>query len=120
MAPPKHLPWSPHDNRNGHFASDTESDAALIQEYLRSGHGLRDIMGVADDAIGSKSGIVSGYPVLTDGEWAWRKDLDFYVREYKLTLAGEFLLRMRNLNHVVPDVSAKETARLADQCADSI
>ncbi|MGV9280248.1 hypothetical protein [Streptomyces sp. NPDC003730] len=48
--------------------------------------------------------LVSAGSLLTDGAWLWRDDLAYYVAEYHLALPGDFVARVRDLDHRSPEV----------------
>lgn len=79
-----------------------EEEAA---EYLRRGHEIFSSMGVAEDVLGSGEVVLGGGSVYTDGEWIWRRDLEFYLLRYHLRLPEEFTEKARTATADTFDVS---------------
>ncbi|MCX4747621.1 hypothetical protein OG455_19215 [Kitasatospora sp. NBC_01287] len=84
---------------------DPLPDEAAITAYLRDGSELFSAMGSLRDVLGSDYRILGGDSLFTDGEWVWRGDLWFYLQTYHAALPGEFVARVRELGHQVPEVS---------------
>lgn len=72
-----------------------------ICAYLNSGIVLITCCGTSIDVIKPENGIAGTPSVLTDGKWVWPGDLDYYVRNYQLALAPEFISDMRDNNWTV-------------------
>ncbi|MCF0136656.1 MAG: hypothetical protein HUJ69_09605 [Lachnospiraceae bacterium] len=66
--------------------------------YLNSGIVLITCCGTSTDVIRPENGIAGTPSVLTDGKWVWPGDLGYYVRNYRLALAPEFISDMRDTN----------------------
>lgn len=94
-------------------------DAIGVEDYLRHGQGLIDVMGAEIDVLGSGRHLVGGASVLTDGEWLWRDDLRFYLATYHVRLPREFLKTVRGNDYRVPDLRADQL-RLAGEEATRI
>ncbi|MEV6799483.1 hypothetical protein AB0M91_14205 [Micromonospora rifamycinica] len=91
-----------------HLALHPLPDADRVVEYLRDGHGLIDVMGAELDALGSGQHLVGGASVMTDGEWLWRDDLQFYVATYHACLPEGFLAAIRANRYDVPELRVED------------
>lgn len=69
-----------------------------ICDYLKSGHVLVAHGGIPFDVIDSDKGVPSCPDLLTDGEWIWPGDLEYYVDTYHVELVPEFVQFMKNNN----------------------
>ncbi|MGC4856695.1 hypothetical protein ACLQ24_25810 [Micromonospora sp. DT4] len=87
---------------HAHVNATPLPDAVQVEDYLRHGHGLIDVMGAEIDVLGSGRHLVGGASVLTDGEWLWRDDLRFYLATYRVQLPTEFLATVRGNDYRVP------------------
>lgn len=86
-----------------HLGDDSPPpDLDQVVDYLRRGHGLIDVMGAETDVLGTGRHILGGASIMTDGEWLWREDLQFYVSTHHVRLPGEFLTRIRERRYEVP------------------
>ncbi|MFI1736567.1 hypothetical protein [Streptomyces sioyaensis] len=92
-----------------------EPDEARILAYLETGKDLFLAMGAVGDVLGSDQRILSGESIATDGEWIWRADLSFYVRNYHIRLPKDFLTRVREHGYRVPDVAKGQLINLASE-----
>ncbi|MFD3428758.1 hypothetical protein [Nocardia fluminea] len=114
--------WPPAANPRGSIrefvAESGSADEARICRYLRSGDFVFAAMGMAEDVFGSGESIMGGSSVLTDGEWVWRSDLQFYVSKYHVELPHEFVDRIRSLQYSVPVVSVEDMSMLTDQIVE--
>lgn len=90
-------------------------DEKAVVSYLRGGCSLLDVMGAEEDVLGSGRHIVGGASLMTDGEWLWREDLQFYVTNYHLRLPDEFLAAIRRNNYRVPDVSVATLREVGEE-----
>ncbi|MFR9727034.1 hypothetical protein ACL02R_27295 [Streptomyces sp. MS19] len=75
-----------------------------VAKYLEAGHPTLDVMEGTPDVVGGAFSALGGPSMMTDGEYAWRYDLSFYVRHYTPALPEEFTARVHELNGVVPQV----------------
>lgn len=66
------------------------SERSAAAEYLRSGHGLIDVMEIRPDVIDGTALPETG-SVLGDGAWIWREDLAHCVEKYRVALDPVFL-----------------------------
>lgn len=104
---------------HAHVHAEPLPDAVQVEDYLRNGHSLIDVMGAEIDVLGSGRHLVGGASVLTDGEWLWRDDLRFYLATYHLRLPTEFLKTVRGNDYRVPDLQGDQL-RLAGEEATRI
>ncbi|MFE9188117.1 hypothetical protein ACFYL6_00760 [Micromonospora sp. NPDC007208] len=93
---------------HSHVDAEPLPDALGVEDYLRRGHGLIDVMGAEIDVLGSGRRLVGGASVLTDGEWLWRDDLRFYLATYHVRLPTKFLETVRGNDYHVPDLSGDQ------------
>src|SRR4051794_5553433 len=83
-----------------HIGSEPLEDVEQVVAYLRSGHPLIDMMDIQDDVIdGTREQIMNGSSIVTDGQWLWREDLAYYVKQHNVTLPEEFLHLIRARNY---------------------
>ncbi|KOX11716.1 hypothetical protein ADK66_05825 [Micromonospora sp. NRRL B-16802] len=99
---------------HAHLSSKPLSDATQVEGYLRSGHGLIDVMGAEIDVLGSGRHLIGGASVLTDGEWLWRDDLRFYLATHHVHLPQDFLETAHGNDYRVPDLR-EDQLRLAGE-----
>ncbi len=95
-----------------------EPDEGRILTYLGNGKDLFLAMGTVGDVLGSDQRILSGESIATDGEWIWRADLGFYVRNYHIQLPKDFLDRVREHGYGVPDVPQGQLVNLASELSE--
>ncbi|RQX15792.1 hypothetical protein DDE19_17975 [Micromonospora ureilytica] len=100
---------------HSHLDSEPLPDALQVDDYLRHGHGLIDVMGAEIDVLGSGRHLVGGASVLTDGEWLWRDDLRFYLAEYQVSLPAEFLETVRGNDYRVPDLRGDQLRLVGEE-----
>jgi hypothetical protein len=77
--------------------SDTagENEAEQVH-YLENGAVFIACAGVVKDVLNSSNGVIGSPHILTDGVWAWPKDLAYYVQKYHVKLPDEFIQHMKN------------------------
>lgn len=85
-----------------HLTGGPSYEASNVVRYLESGYPVFDIMEGTRDVLGGKFLVPGGSSLLTDGQYVWRNDLSYYVREYKINLPVEFLNYMRDRNFEIP------------------
>lgn len=74
-----------------------KADSRLIDKivnYLENGVGIIICAGSVDDVINPEKGSAGVPSVLTDGTWFWPGDLAYYVKNYKVALADDFVTTM--------------------------
>ncbi|KPI06399.1 hypothetical protein OV450_3769 [Actinobacteria bacterium OV450] len=90
-------------------------DEADVARYLGTGHELIVFMGAVGDILGSDYRILGGDNIVTDGEWVWRADIDFYLTHYHLALPEEFLRKARENQYAAPDVSRDQLLKIDEE-----
>jgi hypothetical protein len=75
------------------------SDRSKIAEYMNAGIPVFDIMEDVVDLIDGREWIRGGPSLLTDGEWLWRRDSIYYLRNYPLDIPDQFLDHVRRRNY---------------------
>ena len=95
------------------------SERALI-EYLNSGIPLIDIMEATPDVISGDRYVSGGSSILTDGEWIWRRDLQYYVDRYHLALDEEFMNHVRRAEFRIVEPQRDRLIELARKVARDI
>lgn len=93
------------DDANAPSLQDSvgQLDAALVAKivgYLKSG--ARGVVAeeVVEDVLDPERDMVSTDNLRTDGEWAWREDIQYYVRTYRCALPTEFVKKATRLGRV--------------------
>lgn len=71
-------------------------------KYLRSGRAIVLSLGAAYD-IFDESKIAGTPSIFTDGIWAWKNSIIYYLENYNLELPNEFLIHMEKNKWKVPD-----------------
>lgn len=93
--------------------SDTaRSNEAEQAQYLENGVVLIACAGVVKDVLNPLSGIIGSPHILTDGVWAWPKDLAYYVKKYHVKLPDEFIQHMKNNGWNPPDETEIDLSEL--------
>lgn len=88
-----------------------------VVEYLHSGHGVLDLMGVTRDVVGGKFEVPGGASVATDGEYVWRDDLVAYVHVYCIDLPPDLLMKIKKSKFTVPHVPRARLMEISRQVA---
>lgn len=65
-----------------------------IVNYLENGVGIIICAGSVDDVLNPEKGSAGVPSVLTDGTWFWPGDLAYYVKNYRVALAADFIATM--------------------------
>ncbi|CAM5525352.1 hypothetical protein SXANM310S_00323 [Streptomyces xanthochromogenes] len=98
------------------FVCETpEFDESDIARYLGTAHEILVFMGSVKDVLGSDKRVLGGDNILTDGEWVWRADLEFYLRNYHVALPAEFLAKVRESRYTVPAVERDQLLRINEE-----
>jgi hypothetical protein len=82
--------------------SSAASHEDNLLKYLRAGKVLMMAPGVVSDALEPSKGIIASLSILTDGRYAWRSDLAYYVERYHVALPDDFVAHMRDNSWTVP------------------
>lgn len=74
----------------------------IVLNYLEHSTGIFDWLETVRDCLNRKKTIIGGSCVWSDGEWIWREDLEYYVREYDVGLPSKFIEKIINNNGIPP------------------
>ena len=72
-----------------------------ICTYLSSGVAIAETPGIVNNVINPEKGVAGSPTALTDGTWVWPGDLAYYVKNYRLKLADEFIKTMQDNNWTI-------------------
>ena len=81
-----------------------KGDRTLIEKicnYLSSGVAIAATPGIVNDVIDPDKGVAGSPTALTDGTWVWPGDLAYYVKNYRLKIADEFIKTMQDNNWTI-------------------
>src|SRR5438094_394054 len=92
-----------------HIAEAPQEHEAEILHYLKNGLLFVATPGIVFDVLADTRKIIGAPHILTDGTWAWSKDLVYYVKEYHCRLPVDFVEHMKSRNWEPP---AKEKVDL--------
>lgn len=73
----------------------TDGDVQKIITYLYSGVPLIVTPGAANDVLSDDVISVGPPHIMTDGVWVWRRDLAYYVENYRVELPETFIEHMK-------------------------
>ncbi len=90
-----------------------EPERSSVLAYLEQGTAVLLVAGPTIDHLDNSGRRIGPAHILTDGRFAWTKDVAFYVRQYDLALPGAFLARMRELDWKPPSVDDTDIAAVA-------
>jgi hypothetical protein len=90
-----------------------------IVGYLEAGCGVVMAPTMVGDALEPSREAVAGLGLLTDGEWIWPAELEYYVEEYDVGLPRDFIDHMAANEWTVPTLSVEDLTRIADEVAPS-
>lgn len=62
-----------------------------VAKYLSGGVPVFDVMGASRDPENPEHFIPGGPSLISDGEWVWRNDLQYFVANYGIGLPEEFV-----------------------------
>ncbi|MRH89498.1 hypothetical protein GFY24_18945 [Nocardia sp. SYP-A9097] len=75
------------------------ADRKLVAEYMKAATPVFDVPGEVSDLLDTARTILSGYSLVSDGEWIWRVDSIHYLENYALEIPAEFLDHVRGRNY---------------------
>ena len=97
-------------------AYESEEDRARVISYLEGGHVLVGWLGYSHCRFNcGKPDQEMGSHDFTDGTWVWPEGLAHYVRSHGVVLPCEFLIHMRRLKWIIPEINPEEIERLEDR-----
>lgn len=88
-----------------------------IVDYLAAGCGVVMAPTMVGDALDPRREAVAGLGLLTDGEWLWPAELEYYVAEYDVGLPADFTEHMADNGWTVPTLDIAELTRIAEEVA---
>lgn len=77
-------------------------DEHKLVRYLQAGKVLMASPGIVRDVLDPQAGIIGPLEIRTDGAYAWRSDLAYYVEKYHVVLPAEFLAHVQTNGWSVP------------------
>ena len=90
-------------------------DEALVSRvvgYLEHGNLYVGTPGLSDDVLDSEHKRVASPHIMTDGVWAWRNELPYYVRKYHVAAPTAFVEHMRANERRCPVLRRDELLQL--------
>ncbi|MHB9133133.1 MAG: hypothetical protein ACYDBB_18855 [Armatimonadota bacterium] len=75
----------------------------LIVKYLHEGVLFAVSPGIVYDVLSNEEIAIGTRAILTDGVWAWTAELDYYVKEYHISLPCDFISHMRDNDWKIPN-----------------
>ena len=108
-----------HGDRDGPSLLDQcgDLDAALsieLSRYLSAGEVIVASAGAFEDVLAPEKGRLDALGYMTDGEWVWPTDLQYYVRNYRVGLPSEFVNHVIKENWRMRSFTEEEIDRIAD------
>lgn len=86
-------------------------DVDQVVKYLWNAPTLAATGSLANDVLEPSRTGIAPLEVATDGEWAWPRDLAYYVREYNVDLPIDFLESILDRGGVPPALGHEALAR---------
>ena len=74
-----------------------------VASYLDAGIPVFDVMGASRDPLDASVWISGGESILTDGCWIWRADCAHLVRQHRIELPEDFILKAVSSDGSTPD-----------------
>lgn len=99
----------------GTLSEDAEKDR--IVRYLADGRGVVMAPAMVGDALDPDRPAVAELGLLTDGEWLWPAELEYYVARYDVGVPDLFVEHMAANGWTVPSLTGEELNRIADEVA---
>ena len=75
--------------------------------YLQSAQLLIGSPGLVNDVLNNKH-VIGPLNIMTDGEWAWPSDLNYYLEKYRVSLPADFIEHMVNANWEIAQFNIDE------------
>lgn len=82
----------------------------IVLNYLSQSTGIFDWIETVRDCLNRDNTIIGGSCIWSDGEWIFREDLAYYVKEYDVGLPSKFIEKIINSNGIPP--LSDETVRM--------
>lgn len=80
-----------------------QADERRMIEYLRSGRQVVFTLGLSRDVfVSDDEKIIGPLRLLTDGNWVWPSDLEYYLENYHIELSLSFVNHVRQNHWMVP------------------
>ena len=77
-------------------------DEKRLVEYLANGVLFIASPGIVHDVLSEQNVIIGSADIVTDGVWAWPRDLSYYVERYHVRLPDDFIKHVLVNRWVVP------------------
>lgn len=90
-----------------------QADVDEIVRYLEEAPTLATTGSLVDDVLNDQVKAVAREEIATDGTWVWRRDLAYYVRQYRVGLPSDFVAAVRLRHGELPALTEAELQRLA-------
>lgn len=97
---------------NNYITNISAENKDEIVSYLKHGNLMVCSPGVTKDVINEVNGVIGGRGIVTDGVWAWPKELSYYVEEYNIKLPKEFIDYINENRWKIPLISEESLANL--------
>ena len=88
--------------------SESIKDENEIIDYLSKGNVLIFCLGGVQSQFDSKTTIMSGADIFTDGEWVWTGEVVSYLIDDKIQLPNIFIQSIRNNNYKMKQLTDQE------------
>ena len=84
----------------------------IVLNYLTQSTGIFDWLETVRDCVNRENTIVGGSCIWSDGEWIFREDLEYYVKEYDVALPSKFINKIVNNNGIPPSPDERVQMKL--------
>lgn len=91
----------------------------IVLSYLTQSTGIFDWLETVRDYFNSEKTIIGGSCIWSDGEWIFREDLAYYVKEYNVGLPNEFIEKIIE-NNGTPPLPHQRVAQDLDEIMGTI
>lgn len=92
---------------------------SIVLNYLTQSTGIFDWNEVVRDCLDREKTIMNGSCIWSDGEWIWREDLEYYVKEYNVNLPSKFIEKIIS-NNGIPPLSDEQVRMDLDEIMGTI